>query len=221
MPRLPVFLIFGCLAAPLPSAIAAAQYVLHAGTENVCTAARNFLNDSPRGQPKERFETLLVAKPAATSELPERLSGGALLDFDFDNDGFPDEVFEYVNAGSYISGTLLYVRRGTTGPATPKRLQVDEIAIFPCQFDPRVPNSKSCPPLSQDADEAGISISMPKLRRPIFFRGRYTLMEPVRYSGRTYIVLRGNSFGVHGLAAVIEPTGGLNYRSVCLLKRKA
>lgn len=141
--------------------------------------------------------------------------------FDFDNDGIVDKIFSYYGAGSYILGTILYVSYGDKNETINKKdkLTIKDIKIFPCQFDKSVKKSSSCPTISQDADEAGISVSFGSGEN-IFFRGRYTSMIPFKYKNKTYLILRSSSWDTKNSAAVIYPYSKTNFKPVCLFKRQ-
>jgi hypothetical protein len=186
---------------------------------SICTAVASHLNGSP---PSSTPELEFVKEiPLIEPALPAPLSGGRLVDFDFDNDGDPDQVFWYEDAGRYIDGTMFYVNRGPLKSPAPEVLGVDDLLVFPCQFDKTVTGPKNCPRLSQDQDEAGVVVRLSGIKRTLFFRGRYTLMEPFRNSGKTYIILRSRSYDTKRYAAVIQPTGGTSYKSSCLFKRSS
>jgi hypothetical protein len=56
--------------------------------------------------------------------------------------------------------------------------------------------------------------------KTIRFRGRYTELNPVRYDGVTYLIMRAVSEGAGELnySAVIEPLPGRKFSVVCLAK---
>lgn len=189
-----------------------------AGGGEVCRLAGGFFNGGEQGFPSG-LKPLLVEKNPPTPVLHERLQGVPLVDFDFDNDGVSDEVFWYESDDRYIAGTLFFVRlRPQSLPPIPQ-LEFEDLVIFSCQFDSNALGPRSCPPLSQEADEAGIKIEPAGLRQKLFFRGRYTRIVPVSYRSKTYLLLRGTSVGADRFAAVIEPTGGTNYKSRCVFQR--
>ena len=141
--------------------------------------------------------------------------------FDFDNDGMLDRVFSYSNAGSYITGDIFYVEYGDQNKtiSTKDKLTIENIKIFPCQFDNSIIKSSSCPTISQGADGAGIDVSF-ESGESLFFRGRYTSMTPFKYKNKTYLILRSNSQSTENSAAVIYPYSKTNFKSVCLFKRQ-
>ncbi len=140
--------------------------------------------------------------------------------FDFDNDGVEDQVFMYSNAGSYLNGDLLYVAYGERESSKRKeKLFIDDIHIFPCQFDPTVDSSTSCPTVGSKANEAGIKIFFKDNAKSIFFRGRYTDVGSFRYEDKTYLLLRSRFLENGYYAAVIYPHDKTKYDSKCLFKR--
>lgn len=152
--------------------------------------------------------------------LPSGMTASPYVDFDFDNDGILDRIFAYDGAGSYIRGSIWFVAFGKSKENSNQKipLTVDDVKVFPCQFDPSVHNSNSCPMISQAADDGGIKVSFSD-EKSVFFRGRYTYISPIRYKGRTYLTLGTSSADTEKYSAVIEPIGGTRYRSVCLFKR--
>jgi len=138
--------------------------------------------------------------------------------FDLDNDGHIDNVFVEDQEGTYIYGNVFYVLPGSSRTLGEEEKEIDtrEVTIFPCQFDKKVPSSRSCPPISQDGDDAGISVHIKG--KTIFFRGRYVFMEPVKFRDRTFLVLKSESEDTKLYSAVIEPMGGKKYRPACIFK---
>lgn len=207
-------LLFSCL----PSMAARPQYSIAAGKDDVCKLAQDYLNSNRSSLPAAMT---LLAQPQtpASSKLPGDAQGEQLVNFDFDNDGVPDQVFSHDGASNYLMGTVLYVQHGKAGTALKSAPLVADLAIYPCQFDASVKKSASCPPLAQDADEAGITFDVPG-GKSVFFRGRYTEMTPVRYLDKTWLVLVSASADTRKYAALIQPEAGKRYRPACLFKNK-
>ncbi len=204
-------------------ALADGKFKLVNGTNAICRVATQFLNNYNYSIEKNLVTEL--GKKSGSEEpfhLPSGMPATRLDDFDFDNDGIPDHVFSYDGVGSYIYGSVLFVAFGNSNEAPQQRNPptVTEVKIFPCQFDPSVSSSSSCPMISQDADDAGIRVSFSK-GKSVFFRGRYTFISPILIKERTYLVLHSASAETKHFAAVIEPTGGTKYRSTCLFKETA
>ena len=198
-------------------ALAQARFELIEGKEEFCGPSAEILNYS-QGAPAgfQRLEETTLS-PAS---LAPPLEGVQLVDFDFDNDGQLDQVFMDSREGTYISGTMFYVRHGPLPEATESRvLSIDELRIYPCQFDRRSTGSAHCPPYSQKGDELGVNVRIPGKKKGVFFRGRYTVITPFRYDGRTYLGLQSRSADTEDYGAVIEPRKGSAYRSVCLYRR--
>lgn len=208
-----------CLILSTLSATAAKpQYSITAGKDEVCKLAQGFLN-SERSKLPAGFTLLAQPLKPANAKLPGDAQGEQLANFDFDNDGVPDQVFSYDGASTYLMGTVFYVQHGKAGGALKPNPAVADLAVYPCQFDPKVTKSASCPPLSQDADEAGISFDISE-DKSVFFRGRYVEMTPIRYQNKSFLVLVSASGDTRKYAALIEPTPGKRYRSACLFKTK-
>lgn len=185
-------------------------------TDDVCKVALKKINDA------------FLGKQGEYSDLP-RVRGQLDLEysnfddpssFDFNNDGNTDKVFSTSGSGSYLRGDIFYVAYGDENSTTKSRLTVTDVYIFPCQFDPSVKTSSSCPTISQDADEAGIKVSFGEDQESVFFRGRYTRMWPIEYNNKTYIILHSSSQNTELYSAVIYPFEKTKFNSVCLFKRQ-
>lgn len=201
-------------------ALAAENFRRLAGAHEVCRPAALFLDDA---LPREElpFNIYGLGTGEGSVILRSGLSAYPLEDFDFDNDGVVDRVFARHEAGSYIFGTILFVafgRKGETDAEKKEALTVADVKIFPCQFDKRIAGSGSCPMVSQDGDEAGITVAIGSTPS-VLFRGRYTDIHPIQFKKRTYLILRSRSLSTKNYAGVIEPTGDTSYRPVCLFKK--
>ncbi|HEX4910624.1 MAG TPA: hypothetical protein VFV64_07680 [Permianibacter sp.] len=136
---------------------------------------------------------------------------------DFNNDGTIDQVFQYDDAGSYITGTILYVLPDVElADLSTAAGSLKGFNIFPCQYDKSHPSVTECPTVSQKADEAGIEFV---LGRKVFFRGRYTEMRPLRYNGETFVQLRSMSEETKQYWATMKPTGKAEFEPICLFER--
>lgn len=206
------------LLSSLPAQAAKRQYSIVAGSGEVCTLAQGFLNSEKTKVPPQ-FALLAQPQTGAKGKLPDPAQGEQLQNFDLDNDGVPDQVFAHEGGGSYLLGTLFYVQHGKAGAALKTNPTVADLSVYPCQFDPSVKKSSSCPALSQDADEAGISFDISE-DKSVFFRGRYTEMTPIRYQNKTWLLLVSASGDTRKYAALIEPAPNKKYRSACLFKHK-
>lgn len=214
---------FLCVITNSSVVLAAGNYRIVSGENEVCQVAAPYIDFS---LPREElpFESYGFRRDGESIvfQLPSGLGATPLVDFDFDNDGITDRVFSREEAGSYIFGTILFVAFGRNDERVVLKkdaLTVADVKIFPCQFDQKIISSSSCPMISQGADEAGITISIGSTP-PILFRGRYTMIEPIRYKNRTYLLLRGTSSTTKAYGGVIEPTGSTSYRPVCLYKKR-
>jgi len=141
--------------------------------------------------------------------------------FDFDNDGITDRIFYYSSDSHYLYGDIFYVAYGNKNATIEKsELSISDIYIFPCRFDPSVTLSSSCPTISQDADGAGINVTFGEDNESVFFRGRYTVMTPMIYNNKTYIILRSHSQDTELFSAVIYPFNKTKFECMCLFKRQ-
>lgn len=168
-------------------------------------------------------ETLL-ARPTwedTAVTLPARLRGSRVSVFDFDNDGNLDRVFGLAHDSNYMHGTVLLVQPGSS----PKTLSVSDNPIaasslyLPCQMDKEQPAISGCPGFSQKADEAGYEIPGKPGGSSVFFRGRYTTVEPFFFQSKTYLGLAGHSLGVEEYVAIVKPLPGRKFRSICLFRQ--
>lgn len=215
-------LVWGLLCVSLitgsPAHAAKRQYALLAGSGEACTLALDFLNSEKKKLPPQFTLPAQVQTPPA-AKLPEPAQGEHMQNFDVDNDGVPDQVFMQEGGGSYLLGTLMYVQHGKPGTALKANPGVADLTVYPCQFDPSVQKSAACPTFAQDADEAGIALKSGD-GKPIFFRGRYIEMTPLRYQNKTWLLLLSASGDTRKYAALIEPEPGKKYRQTCLFKHK-
>lgn len=138
--------------------------------------------------------------------------------FDFNNDGIPDYVFSYVNAGSYIWGTLFYVVLGGQAslPASGSLLDISQLHAFPCQFSGNV-TAAACPPISQKSDSLSVNVSSGNTDE-WHFSIRYTDITPIQFQDKTYLIMQDNEYK-RKYAAVIMPYGNSSYKRECLFKR--
>lgn len=184
----------------------------------VCRAVLNDVNNlpNPPGHEIERIKTDFgPARIITRGGLP------ALEEprYDFDNDGIEDRIFRLDEAGTYIRGSILFVQKGVapTKPPLTESVTIADVLVFPCQFDNRIESRLDCPLFSENGDDAGVNLHFPGAKT-VFFHGRYIGIGPFRFSGKTYLHLFSNSYATRSLQAVIEPTGGTSYRSVCLFR---
>lgn len=190
------------------------QYVLVAGVDERCEKLAPAEQDPTSGVTRVNF---WKGTRPLKFRLPEPLNGNRVADID--NDGEKDEVYAYQEWNTYQQGTTWYIFHDPMHSAAEVR-SVSEMSVLPCQFDPAVKGAEACAPLSQDSDEAAVAVAVPGSGQEVSFRSRYTSMWPMSYRGRTYLLLTSEAAETETLAAVIEPTGGFGYRSICLFKRQ-
>ena len=204
------------------NAVAGFHYTMLKSTGNACPATLGYLNNFLNGPFSEELGGVTLIRgnndDGVELELPNGESFSS-VEVDFDNDGFLDQVFRYDGGGHYIMGTILYVAYGSEKNdfSDAEKLAISDVKIFPCQFDKGILESSSCPTVSQENDEAGINVSIGK--KEVFFRGRYTDIMMVKYKEKTYLILRSFSDDTKMYAAVIEPRGGVKYKSTCIFKK--
>lgn len=179
----------------------------------------------------ERFYTFysqpqqtMLARPDwqdTDAKLPDELNGSRESVFDFDNDGHLDRVFSKDYEQNYMDGTTLLVQPGR---AASKLIvgsdPLEKSSVFlPCQMDSSQPAIAHCPPFSQKHDEAGYQMSGAPGGDRVFFRGRYTKVEPFTHGGSTYLGLSSRSEDTMDYVAVVKPLPGRKFQSMCLFRR--
>jgi uncharacterized protein len=186
----------------------------------ICSLASNGLSQrslEPFGQ-KPDDNAKESTKIDYTKLVPTEIPVDTQDVYDFDNDGKLDLVFEAEFFNHYMASAVLLVESGTSS----KELKLAQEPIsnnswyIPCQLGNPEIKLKSCPPLSQDADEAGFEIKVNN-KKSVHFRGRYTQLTPRTYKGRTYLWIVSSSANTTNYYAVIEPLPQKKFRPVCLM----
>lgn len=195
-----------------------------AGTAPVCDAAQAALADDAnvfRNDAGSGKHLSFPAWTAAADVLPDDLAGAEQSVFDLNNDGRPERVLRKRFENTYMDGNVLMARYGSTAaplswtPASDER----NLAYLPCQLADKRFAIASCPPFSQDGDEANLSLDAGAGKAPVVFRGRYVGIAPFFFRNVTYLGLAGT--GQPGYAAVLEPLAAGGYRQSCLFRRIA
>jgi hypothetical protein len=80
-------------------------------------------------------------------------------------------------------------------------------------------NIHDCPPFSQDNDEAGFSMKGRNEKDELYFRGRYSSIEPFSFQGTTYIAV--NSYRKHtkDFVAVLKPMPDGTFQKIGLFRQ--
>ncbi len=192
------------------------------GTTPVCDAVQAaladdadvFLNDAGSGK-----DLAFPAWAEGADALPDDLVGAEQSVFDLNNDGKPERVLRKRFDNTYMDGSVLMARYGSTAAPlswTPSSGD-PELAYLPCQLADKRFAISSCPPFSQDGDEANVSLKAGAGKAPVVFRGRYLSIAPFFFRDMTYLGLTGA--GQRGYAAVLEPLAAGGYRQSCLLHK--
>lgn len=199
------------------------SYDLVAGSAPVCKAIERLenssvnFNDEQKLKKKLGIRYLTAIKSKVDFGLPHGLLGTELNEFDFNNDGVNDYIFESEDSSPYHIGTWLFVVLGGQKISLDKdgMISLSQVMTFPCQFD-NVASASLCPPLSQANDGASIKVTFSNGQK-MEFAGRYTGILPIRYRKQTYLILDSSFSGSENIEAVIRPYGVRKFLSVCLL----
>lgn len=190
-----------------------------AGEGEVCRQARAHLNSRILGE--GRTQSSPPGAKESSGELhvpggfPERIGSATL--FDFDNSGHPDRVFRYEMWSSYWRGTVLYVDFHHSKESE-KKVSVEDVKQFPCQFDPEQSSSTECPGTAGGGSGAGVEVEF-EGQEAVVFGDRTTRLVPFGHEGTTYLLLQGNSARTEYDAAVIRVRDRTKYDPVCLFRR--
>ena len=186
------------------------------GTHPVCAFARDAVRAS-WSNPFEKYHPAAKPKPEAEDEDEEggaddesELRGASASRFDFDNDGKVDVVFERLYESTYMDGNVLLVKLARPAGVT---------WFLPCQLDRRHPAMKSCPPFSQDYDEAGFGIRGSDADSVVYFRGRYTTATPFRYGKTTFLALTSSAEDTLHWVSILKTRPGSKVNSICLIRK--
>ena len=192
------------------------------GTDPVCDAAQAALADDAGVFLKDARPSRHLAYPAwkaASDPLPADVAGAEQSVFDLNNDGKPERVLRKTFENNYMDGNVLMARYGNTAAplAWTPSARDDRLVYLPCQLADRPIAIASCPPFSQEGDEANLSLGAGPGKKPVEFRNRYVNVIPFFFRNRTYLGLAGA--GQPGYAAVLEPLATGGYRPACLFRR--
>jgi hypothetical protein len=148
----------------------------------------------------------------SAADLPDELIGAQEAEIDFDNDGKPERVYQRDFSTHYMTGSVLLVR-STTSAAT-----FEGATFLPCQWDVKAIAIKSCPPFSQDNDEAGFAMQR-RNGKTVFFRARYAELIPFRFHDHTFVAVTSRSEDSADYVAVVDPRARRHFEPKCLLRR--
>jgi uncharacterized protein len=153
--------------------------------------------------------------------IPKELEGATTQIFDFNNDGKLDLVISSYFSNNYMDSSPLLVEQGNSSTTLdlPKIPFSNDAWFLPCQLDRPDISLSTCPPFSQDNDESGFAVPTKNIKDTVYFRGRYTHLEPFRFNNRTYIFASSMAEATMNMFAIIEPLPKKKYRPVCLLQR--
>jgi hypothetical protein len=158
----------------------------------------------------------------STADLPGEMSGATQAEFDFNNDGEVDRVFRRDFEDHYMMGSALLVQPGRSADSVDvaSRDPGDDprAVFFPCQWDAKPIALQSCPPFTQDNDEAGFAMARRGSQKPVFFRARYVDVNPFRFRNHTFVAVTSNSADSADFTAIVEPLADKRFAPKCLLR---
>jgi len=194
------------------------QAITGTSIHGVCEFVRDALR---KASPEALAGASIEWSVESNADLPAELGGAHEAEFDFDNDGVNDGVFLRSFEDHYMMGSALLVQPGRTSAASSDDQPGDDPnAVFiPCQWNASAIAMASCPPFSQENDEAGFAIPRGKPRTSVFFRARYSALYPFRLNERTYVAMTSASADTTDFTAVVEPAPHARFKPRCLLHR--
>ena len=141
------------------------------------------------------------------NQLPEDFESAEATIYDLDNDGTDDVVFTYTSQSGYRDAIRHVVLLGQS---------TENAWSLPCRLEEGDHAPKVCPSLATDAD-AGFDLDSGN-GEPLFFLGRYTLLQPFRFKDRTFIAVQSRVEDMQHLLPVLEPLPGKRMRTACLIR---
>jgi hypothetical protein len=195
------------------------------GSDKVCQAVRNELKaDFFTFGRYPKPDVIKLPRPdwiPASVKLAEELYSLHESNFDFDNDGKLDRVFEQTFENNYMDGSVLLVQHGLSASklnvsATPMD---KNSSFFPCQMESIRFRIKDCPPFPNSIGEGNFLVKGKTTKDSVYFRGRYTYLSPFSFQGTTFIGINSRSEDTLNYAAVLKPLPNRKFQPVCLFKR--
>lgn len=140
--------------------------------------------------------------------------------FDFNNDGKPDRVLNSNLESTYMDGSVLLVQLGNSRQQFHALAPLNSASsqLLSCQMDKVHHDIDSCPPLTQESDDAGFFVPAALGQPPIRFRARYTHLDPFFYRGTTYLVASSKSSESMEYFAVLKPLPNSSFLPMCLFR---
>ena len=195
-------------------------YKLIAGDENQCDCFKDYYNNLCQYYPaivKSVAEIEGVHLKGEAVKFPDGTMRTPYL-LDYNNDGIEEVYFRYDESTHYMMGAALFVVYNHEKLRTDlSNLSISDLHVFPCQYDESDYQSIDCPPFSQNADSAGITVSIDN--ENVDFWARYTDIRILRKDKVNYLLLHGISHETIDYTAVVKPVGVDSYESVCIFKR--
>jgi len=204
----------------IPCLSNAHSFEIDAGEENICGEFLKQLNQQMGFSSLKSKEVTKVRRTSPQKEIifPEQIDEKPMF-FDFNNDGIDDLVLELNDWSRYITGSIMYVAYGM-GNSEVSEININDINVFPCQFSSDKPKSSDCPTFSQNADSAGIDLSLGEHK--VHFRGRYTDINVRTYKNENYLQLYRtykNPYKKH-YAGIIKVKDKIEFTPICLFSKK-
>jgi uncharacterized protein len=194
------------------------------GRDDVCTEVQKELTKNLFAFSRDSKTTFLQipAWKISDIDLPKELQDSGESIFDFDNDGYLDRVFVQEYQSTYMLGSSLLVQLGRSATALSVSANpVDQTSMYlPCQMDKTSRAISDCPAFSQNADEAGFEMPAQPGQQAVFFRGRYTWLDPFRFRRTSFLGLRSGSYSDKAeYVAIVKPLPGRKFQPMCLFRR--
>jgi uncharacterized protein len=204
------------------------EYELVAGTDKVCSAVTGEISKgsfSVYGATSANSGE--IDRPIwndSQGDLPQDMLDGGYgkeSTYDFDNDGNLDGVFSLSYSTHYMDATVVLVQPGTSPkllkPVAP--LQDKATISVPCQVTGQPSDFSECPPYTQKWDDAGFNFGGKSGESSVYFRSRYSSVEPFIYRGSSYIFVRNGSEAVANYSAVLKPLPQREFEYSCLIRQ--
>ncbi len=159
------------------------------------------------------------AKPRESQLDKLRVEGES--DFDFFNDGKTERVMRSAFEDHYMTTNTLMVLplSDQTGSSSSLLGSINEATAWflPCQLESLQYPISECPPLTQNHDEAGLSLASTS-GEAVRFRGRYVFLTAIRVKGASYVTIDGGAGGSLGYTAILKPKPDRAFDALCLFK---
>ena len=192
------------------------------GAEAVCETLRAEL--AARWQGHGFDEEPHWKDPDPDFSFPRVIGYGQQADVDFYNDGKLSRVFLHYYDDPVQKGSSLLVQPGKAAErvevATSDPLEDPESWLIPCQLQGKRFPLAQCPPLSDQNEDTGLTVSWADHTHHLRFQSRSMDLTLVRLNETTFVVVTGSTPETLDFAAVLKPLPYRTFRTTCLLHRR-